>query len=128
LRTPFVTAKAYSSGGRAIVWNLGTFGHDAFDIREQLNVPVQSELLGLPKDVIDYLRQTATAPLGYTIKAPARVAVMVFDKHVAFVNYGTQPAEVNVQGLAWAGASLSSNSKNTTVSGQDVYLAPCSYA
>ncbi|GMW01574.1 MAG: hypothetical protein AMXMBFR84_27110 [Candidatus Hydrogenedentota bacterium] len=128
LRTPFVTAKAYSSGGRAIVWNLGTFGHEAFDIREQLNVPVPSELLGIPKDVLDYLRHTATGPLGFDIKAPSRVASFVFDQSLVFVNYGEQPAEVNVHGLNWESSTLSSNSKNTTTSGHDVYLAPCSYA
>lgn len=126
-RVPMVTAKSYASGGRAIVWNLGTFGHDDFDIREQLNVPVRSDLFNLPKQVIDFLRRTATAPYRMTINAPARVATYLFDRHVAFVNYGAVPAEVEVSGLDWVPESLQSDSPKTVCSGNTLFLATRSY-
>lgn len=128
LRVPMVTAKSYASGGRAIVWNIGTFGHDDFDIREQLNVPVRSDLFNLPKQVIDYLRRTATAPHGFTIRAPARVATFLFGNHVAFVNYGAVPAEVDVTGIGWRAESLESDSPKTVCSGNTLFLATDSYA
>jgi hypothetical protein len=127
MRVPMVTAKSYASGGRAMVWNLGTFGDDDFDIREQLNVPVQTELFNLPKQVIDYLRQTATGPYRFAIKAPARVATFLFDKHVAFANYGAAPAEVEMSGLTWDPTSLKTDSPKTICSGSTLFLATRSY-
>ena len=127
LRVPMVTAKSYASGGRAIVWNLGTFGDEDFDLRERLNVPVRSDLFNLPKQVIDFLRQTATGPYRLTINAPARVATFLFDRHVAFVNYGAAPAEVEVSGLGWTPESLQSDSPKTVCSGNTLFLATRSY-
>lgn len=127
IRVPMITAKSYASGGRAIVWNLGTFGDTDFDIREQLNVPVQSDLFNLPKQVIDFLRQTATTPHRFTIQAPARVATYLFERHVAFANYGAVPAEVEVSGLAWDPASLMTDSPKTICSGNTLFLATRSY-
>jgi len=127
LRVPMVTAKSYASGGRAVVWNLGTFGDEDFDIRERLNVPVQSDLFNLPKQVIDFLRQTATGPYRVTIKAPARVATFLFDRHVAFMNYGAVPAEVEVSGISWTPESLQSDSPKTVCSGSTLFLATRSY-
>ncbi len=126
-RVPMVTAKSYASGGRAIVWNLGTFGDSDFDIREQLNVPVQTDLFNIPKQVIDFLRQTATGPHRFTIKAPARVATFLFDQHIAFANYGAVPAEVEVSGLAWRSDSLKTDSPKTVCSGSTLFLATRSY-
>ena len=128
IRVPMVTAKSYASGGRAIVWNMGTFGHEDFDIREQLNVPVRSDWFNLPKRVVDFLRRTATAPHGYTIKAPARVASFLFANHAAFVNYGITPAEVEVSGLKWESTTLQSDSPKTVCTGNTLYLATRSYA
>ncbi|MCC6699490.1 MAG: hypothetical protein IT365_27945 [Candidatus Hydrogenedentes bacterium] len=128
IRIPMVTSKVYAGGGRAIVWNVGTFGHEDFDIREQLNVPVKSDWFNLPKRVVDFLRRTATAPHGYTIKAPARVASFLFAGHAAFVNYGITPVEVEVAGLKWDPASLQSDSPKTACSGNTLYLATRSYA
>jgi hypothetical protein len=128
LRVPMVTAKSYASGGRAVVWNLGTFGDEDFDLREQLNVPIQSELFNLPKQIIDYLRQTATGPHRITIKAPARVAAFLFERHVAFMNYGAAPAEVEVAGLVWTPESLQSDSPKTVCAGNSLFLATRSYA
>jgi hypothetical protein len=128
MRVPFVTTKSFASGGRAIVWNLGTFGPEAFDVREPLNVPVPNELLTLPKQVLDFLRRTATAPLGFTIKAPARVAVFLFARHLALINYELAPAEVQIAGLRWESAGLQSDSPKTVASGDTVYVAGRSYA
>jgi hypothetical protein len=127
-QVPFITSKSYASGGRAIVWNIGTFGHDAFDIRERLNVPIPSELLQLPKEMLDLLRHTATAPLGFAITAPARVASFLFARHLVLVNYGVAAAEAEVAGLALDAASLESDSATAACSGNRFYLAPRSYA
>ncbi len=128
IRVPLVTAKSFAGGGRAVVWNLDTFDETAFDIREPFNVPVKSELATLPIPVVDLLRQTATAPLGYTIKAPARVAVFVFAGHVVFVNYNPIPVEVVTDGLAWNPGSLKSDSPRTTCAKASIFLASRSYA
>ncbi len=127
-RVPFVTARSFSSGGRAIVWNLGTFGPTAFDIREQLNVPVRSDLLSLPKLMLDHLRRTATGALGFTIKAPARVATFLFARHLVVMNYELTPAEVQITGLHWDTIGLLSDSPKTVATGDTIYVAGRSFA
>lgn len=128
IETPLATVKTYASGGRAIVWNIGSFGHDAFEIREPFNVPVESDLFNLPKGVLDFLRNTALAPLGFSITAPPGVASFVFARHAAFVNYTQMPAELGVTGLDWNPESLMSDSANTACRETALYLAPRSYA
>ena len=128
LRVPFVTAKSFASGGRAVVWNLETFGEEAFEVRERFNVPIPSQWSNMPCDVADLLRKTATTALGFTIAAPPRVASFVFEKHLVFVNYGAFPAEVAVAGLDWDRASLESDSPDTTCVGESLRLAPRSHA
>ncbi|MFO7975822.1 MAG: hypothetical protein R6V12_14450, partial [Candidatus Hydrogenedentota bacterium] len=122
------TAKTHAGGGRAIVWNIGSFGHDAFDICEPFNVPVKSDLFNLPKPVLDFLRNTAVAPLGFSVTAPSGVACFVFARHAAFVNYSQIPAEVFVEGLDWNPQSLQSDSGKTVCHKTVLYLAPRSYA
>lgn len=128
LEVPLATVKTYASGGRAVVWNIGSFGHDAFDIREPFNVPVESDLFNLPKPVLDFLRNKALSPLGFSIDAPPGVASFVFARHAAFVNYGQAPAEVNVKGLEWNAQSLLSDSGKTICHESALFLAPCSFA
>lgn len=124
IRVPYATAKSYASGGRALVWNIGTFGHDDFDIREQLNVPVKPVLLALPKGVIDFLRASATAALGFSIKAPSRVASFLFEHHAVFVNFEPAPAEIEVAGIQWRPETLVSDSVNSACAGRTLLLAP----
>ncbi|MBI5091323.1 MAG: hypothetical protein HZB26_02655 [Candidatus Hydrogenedentes bacterium] len=109
LRIPFITVKEHPGGGKAIVWNLGTFGQDAYTIDESLCVPVKSELLTLPAPVIALLRNTALAPLGLAIDAPPRVATYLFAKHAVFVNYTAAPAEVRTTGLGLVPETLTSD-------------------
>ena len=128
MRLPFITARTLATGGRAVVWNVGTFGADAFTIVERLNVPEPVPLLNLPKEVCDVLRAAATAPLGFTIKAPVRVATFLFRRHVVFVNYASVPAEIEVKGLPWRSGAILSDSANTACAENRVFLAPRSYA
>ncbi|MBI4556363.1 MAG: hypothetical protein HY706_02155 [Candidatus Hydrogenedentes bacterium] len=125
---PLVTVKNHPGGGRAVVWNLETFDHEDYVISEQLNVPVRSPLFHLPKEVIDFLRNLALAPLGFSINAPARVASFLFERHVVFVNYGTAIGEVEVKGLAWDDSTLHADSPDTTFSDGRLVVAPRSYA
>jgi len=125
---PFVTARSFSSGGRAVVWNLATFGKEAFNIHERFHVPVRPELLELPKEIVDFLRLTVTQPLGITIEAPVRVASFIFARHLAFVNYESSPAEIQIRGADWAPESLVADSPNSVCSGDTLLLAPRSYA
>jgi hypothetical protein len=127
-RIPLVTSKVHSGGGKAMVWNLGTFGHGDFLIEESLNVPTQTDLFRLPKGLLDFLRNSALAPLGFAIKAPSRVASFVFRGHVAFANYNPNPVEVQVSGLPWRSDALRSDSPNTACWGQNLLIAPRSYA
>ncbi|MBN2310369.1 MAG: hypothetical protein JXR94_15450 [Candidatus Hydrogenedentes bacterium] len=128
VRVPFVTAKSFASGGRAVVWNFGSFDAGAYDIREQLNVPVPCDLLHLPKPILDLVRRTATSALGFAIEAPARVAAFVFAEHVVFVNYAASPAEVNIRGLPWRADTLRSDSPRTRCSDGTLFLASHSHA
>ncbi len=128
VRIPFVTAKTLSTGGRAIVWNVETFGDSAFPIVERLNVPLSASLLHLPKPVCDVLRSIATGPLGFAIKAPVRVAVYLFRRHVVFVNYNAVSAEIEVKGLPWRPESLISDSSTTGCTHDELLLAPRSFA
>lgn len=128
LRIPFITAKTHATGGQGIVWNIGAFGQDAFDIRERLNVPVKSDLLLLPQEVLDILRSTATAPLGVTISAPPRIAVFWFEKRLVCVNYADIPAKIVITGLRMNEASLFSDALAATCSGNALSLPPRSYA
>jgi PAS domain-containing protein len=98
-RVPLATAKPQPGGGRAVLWNLSTFGHDAYTMEEHFCVPVRSQLLRLPAAVIGALRDSATQPLGFRIEAPPRVAAYLFEGHVVFVNHTDAPAAVRVHGL-----------------------------
>ena len=100
LRIPFITVKEQPSGGKAVVWNLDTFGQDAYTIDESLCVPVKGELVTLPAPVIAALRNCALAPLNIGIEVPPRVGAYFFAKHAVFMNYTAAPAEVVVTGLA----------------------------
>jgi hypothetical protein len=102
LRVPFITVKEQPGGGKAVVWNLDTFGQDAYTIDESLCVPVKSELLTLPEAVISLLRNSALATLNVSIEAPPRVATFLFAKHAVFMNYTSAPAEIRVEGIALA--------------------------
>ena len=127
-RVPFITAKSFASGGRALVWNLGGVGEDDVDLCEQLNVPAPCDWFNLPKPVIDALRKSVTTPLGFTIEAPPRVATFLFADHAVFMNYANASADVQVRGLALDPGSLQSDSPKTALSGNDIFLAPGSYA
>jgi hypothetical protein len=128
LQIPFVTSRHLLSGGRAVVWNVDTFGHDAFTIQEPFSVPVKSHWFALPRRVIHYLRAMATAPLGYTIYLPARVAAFVLGDHLLFMNYTLNRVEAKVDGLPWDPASLESDSSGTVLSTDIIMIAPRSYA
>ena len=128
IRIPFVTARTLSTGGRAVVWNLGTFGNDRFPIVERLNVPMPVPLLNVPKEICDALRAVATAPLGFAIKAPARVATYLFRRHAVFVNYSPVPAEIEVKGIPWKCETLLADSSNTGCTADRLLMAPRSFA
>jgi len=125
LRIPFITVKDQPSGGKAVVWNLDTFGQDAYTIDESLCVPVKSELLTLPAPVIALLRNTALTALNVSIEAPPRVGAYLFAKHAVFMNYTATPAEIVVRGLV-----LSDRSDQTDGSDKlkRLHLAPGAYA
>lgn len=96
---PLVTVKPQPNGGRAVVWNVETFGHDAYSLEEYLCVPVRVELMRLPAAVMTALRNVALEPLGITVDAPPRVGMFMSDGKVCFVNYRNEPAEVRTTGL-----------------------------
>jgi len=125
---PLVTSKTYAGGGRALVWNLCTFGHEAFRVTEQLNVPERVTWFGLPKALVDLLRGSATETLGFRVAMLPRVACFVFERHVVLVNYTSGMKEVHVQGLHLAADTLFSNAASTSCAGSDVLLAPHSFA
>jgi len=127
-RIPFITSRNLSSGGRAVVWNMETFGHDAFPLYEPFNVPVQSQWFGLPFQVLHTLRRIATKPLGFSMHLPARVAAFVFEQHCVFVNYTLNRADVRITGIDWDRDSLRSDSSSTVVSADTILLAPQSHA
>jgi len=128
MRIPVATAKAHAGGGKALVWNIGTFGHDAFQVSERLNVPQPTDLFALPKPVIDLLRATATDPLGFTIDALPRVACFVFARHLVLVNYTSGRREVHTRGLHPLAETLLADSTTTVCTGDDFFLAPHSFA
>lgn len=127
-RVPFATVKTHAGGGRAVVWNLRTFAHDAYTIQEHLCVPVRCGLLDLPGEVVGALRHMATEPLGYTVDVPPRVATFLFDRHVIFVNYTDAPASVSATGLNLRPDFLASDKSATVFSGNAVHIAPRSHA
>ncbi len=126
-RLPFATVRDHASGGRAAVWNLRTFAHDAYTIREHLCVPVRCGLLDLSDAVIGALRNMATEPLGYTVEAPPRMATFLFDRHVVFVNYADTPATISATGLSLRPDTLLSDKSETVFSGNTVQLPPRSH-
>ena len=113
IQVPFITAKAHSGGGRAVVWNVGTFSEDAFVLNEALNVPVRTTLFNLPQAVLDLLRATATEPLGLRIHAPARVACFLFARQFVAVNYTDAPAHLRIAGLVLERDSLFADAPDT---------------
>ncbi len=125
---PLLTEKTYSSGGKALVWNIGTFGHDAFTVREQLNVPKKTDLFGLPKDLVNLLRSTATEALGITIEVPGQVASFLFEQHLVLVNYSPETRDVHTQGIHPVADTFFSDSANSICLGDDFILAPHSFA
>lgn len=127
-RVPFVTVKTYENGARACVWNVATFGHEAFLIEEPLNVPRPPDLFNLPTQLIKNLRHEATRPFGIQIDAPSRIATFWFARHVVFVNYTLSAVDLTVDGLKWEPKSLKTDSPNTVCSGATLLLAPRSYA
>jgi hypothetical protein len=128
ISVPLITVKRHAGGGRGVVWNIGTFKNDDFVINEMLNVPVPTEWLTLPKEVVDEFRRTATEPLGFTVKAIPKVALFLFVQHVVFVNYSPQLAHVETTGLRIVSDSLRSDSPDTVCSGGKLTLPPHSYA
>ncbi|MDQ1256339.1 MAG: hypothetical protein QG656_935, partial [Candidatus Hydrogenedentes bacterium] len=128
MSVPLLTVKRYPSGGKAVVWNIGTFGHDDFNVAEKLNVPVKTGLFGLPKAVLDALRATATEPLGFTVEALPRVACFLFAEHLVLVNYASGSREVRVEGLSIDTESLLTDSANTSCQGGEFLLAQRSFA
>jgi hypothetical protein len=128
LTVPFITSRTFASGGRAVVWNLGTFGKDAFTVAERLRVPRRPELFNLPKGAVDFLRNSLLHYVGFAIDAPPRVASFVFKEHLVFVNYKSSAAEVEVRGLQFDAASLKADSPTTACSGNSLILAPRSHA
>ncbi|MDX9974674.1 MAG: hypothetical protein RBU21_16940 [FCB group bacterium] len=99
---PLVTVKPQASGGRAVVWNVETFGHDAYTLEEYLCVPVRVELMRLPAAVVTALRNVAIEPLGIRVDAPPRVGMYMSGDRVCFVNYRNEPAEVRTTGFGAA--------------------------
>lgn len=128
LEVPFVTAKSFASGGRAVVWNIDTFGEEAFDIREQVNVPVEVDLLDLPEPVVDLLRWTATVGLGVRVTAPPRVGTFLFAKYAAFVNYGDHPASIELSGLPLDPSHAESDAADFTCTESALKLPGRAYA
>jgi hypothetical protein len=128
LTIPVATVKTHPSGGKALVWNLGTFGHNAFQVNEQLNVPVATHWFSLPKPVLDALRSTLTEPLGFHIAVPPRVACFLFARHLVAVNYTSNFCEVRTKGLRLSAGNLLTDSGNTTCAGNDLFLAPRCFA
>jgi hypothetical protein len=103
---PLVTAKPQSGGGRAVVWNVSTFGHDAYTLEEYLCIPVRVELMGLPAPVIGLLRNVATEPLGISVDTPPRVTTVLSGDKVCFVNYRDEPVDIHTKGLGPATENL----------------------
>jgi hypothetical protein len=128
ISVPLITVKRHPSGGQGVVWNIGTFKNDDFVSNEMLNVPVPTEWLTLPKEVVDEFRRTATEPLGFTVKAIPKVALFLFVQHVVFVNYSPQLAHVETTGLRIVSDSLRSDSPDTVCSAGKLTLPPHSYA
>ncbi len=128
LRIPAATLRKHPSGGRAIVWNMGTFGHDAFEITAPLNVPVKTDLFRWPKGVLDILRNTATEPLGFRIDTLPGVACFVFERRFVLLNYSSGAREVSVDGIVLKPATLVSDSANTRCTQTEFFLAPRSIA
>ncbi len=111
-RVPLVTRHRLAGGGSALVWNLGTFGHDAYSMEEHLCVPVKTGISDCPQPLADLLRNSALAPLGVQIEAPARVGVFLFGQDAVFVNYNDAPAVVTWMGLPSGGAHDPDDSKS----------------
>lgn len=127
-RAPFVTSRALLSGGRAMVWNIETFGEEAFTLYERLNVPTPSAWFTLPYAMLLALRTWALEPMDYTFDTPPRVACWAFKDRFVFANYTLNRSDVRITGAAWDRESLVSDSPNTALSGRTLLIAPRSYA
>ncbi len=112
-RVPLVTVRRHATGGRAVVWNLDGCRHADFPINERLNVPIRAGMLDLPRSALNVLRHIALEPLGIRVLAPTSVAVFLFRRCLALVNYADHPAEVAFEGLpVLAEAALSDHAQN----------------
>lgn len=128
ISVPLESVKTHPSGGKAIVWNLHTFGHDAFLISEHFNVPVPAHWFSFPKPVLDLLRHSATEPLGFRLTVPPRVACYLFAEHLVAANYASRNSELQAEGLAFDAPTLLTDSANTKCAGNSLLLSPNSCA
>ncbi len=90
-RIPFLTRKDHPGGGMALVWNIGTFGHEAFPVVERVNVPQPRLFNGLPGPILSTLRNTLLEELGLFLDAPYGVCLFLFEQHALLVNGNKTP-------------------------------------
>jgi len=91
---PALTVKQFPEG-RVVVFNARTFTY--FPNTDDLVIPVPVSLINTPSEVVQELRDEATAPLGVQAEMPSRVGLYMFEnQYFALDNFNDNPISARV--------------------------------